>query len=188
MIKIDVDQTGAIVTFENGETFEFHWTLPENVHAEIDGYEEDRKLRVRELHRTVKKLAVQIGGKYGIGRQFWEGDDVPSCSNRLQADEVVGVTFVTDKPVPYGTKLEPIVVSVSNGYKRAISIDANYAHQYEDNPLTVGELIRVLSKLDPKLHVSIETTADYGYIDAGGPVHDILIDDDGVWFYSDEML
>ena len=188
MIKIDVDQTGAIITFEDGDTFEFHWTLPENVHAEIDGYEEDHKLRVRELHRAVKKLDIQIGGTYGIGRRFWEGDDEPSCSNPMDVDEVIGITFVADMLIPYGTKLEPIVVSVSNGYQRAIGVNADYVHQYEDDPLTVGELIKVLSKMDPNLHVSITTTANYGFVDAGGPVHDILIDDDGVWFYSDEML
>ena len=177
------------VAFEDNELIvdndKFTWELPEGITAKL------------------KKSKVQGFNDYGAEDLFGEYD-FPSVelsfgpcyfgwgTNENKSDCVyLMLIFVSTHRVPFSFKREFIDIHLGEKVY-PIRVYRNTYHQYEDKnePLTVGKLIKQLSQLDPNLKVSIATTADCGYVHAGGRVHDIIVEDNGEWvtFYSEESL
>lgn len=182
---------GFDIRLDNGEKHTIRWILSGKQQASLSYREEKERGWEEVIFRepvsfVKKKCDISLGGVYDPGYRYWEEGNEPSRSNMIEQDEEFKVIFEDPTPVLYnGDETIPFEIFV-DGNRKITHMSINYYHQSKDGMLNVGKLLEMLKDVNPDIPLYVSTTADCGYINCGGYVDDIFIDDNSVTFYSEE--
>jgi len=182
----DGDGFIAVVNDKEEKVYELIFHTPAGVKP-IIRYKADK---ISEYWISPRKSLVYFQKNATNDLEFFEDDSVrfkdfdekykAYCKCLDNFDQVhVDLWFEAEKPLPFGTAHKKETVRCEEWYygeasEFNIQINYEYYHQFPDG-IAVGKLIEILSTMDPDLDVAISTTADCGYIHAGGLVQDVFI-------------
>lgn len=179
MAKIVFDPNSGMTITDKKTKVEFKWVPPEEYTFLLRKHYNQEYIS-EPIEFESDNFYLTVGGDDAVHIDTF-------CKDSRTSDNI-DVICSTIRPEPYADvdKDSPIIVSL-NGKDHMISITRRFYHQFPEG-LTVRQLIEQLSKLDPNYIIGVGTTADCGYINAGGDINDILVyaDNGYVQLWSEE--